>query len=324
MLASPYFRKWVGLGGLIVLTLIWGCLTETKNETKFRFKLEDTLATFDSVEIAIVNRADSTKVVTLLFRGKLFNPGNVDSILVPSSYHEDSQMVRVRAWQFENQLGWEAFLKKKKDSTYVTRNDTLHPKAYSRELISLSTYDGTFVIWTKDYNPKLPNCSALIALNIDSVNLYPAPKDGRAVVLVENSVAVFGKGAYAHLPGKITNVPIKVTVNNVTNTYTLTLTKDSRAGPHIKSLVTNPNQWSPNFSVDSLNYTMTVSSVTDSLRFVDLQLLDVGSAIYLDTLLIPENTLPAPIPLKKGLNTFVFRIDFSPAMQIYTFNVTRL
>ena len=317
-------RRLVVLGGMIGLALISGCLTETREETQLRLSLHDSLARYDSVEIALVDLVDTARVLAVLHNDLVLNPGKMDPFPMPPNVREGGFQIRVRAWRFEGQLGVLMYIRKENGQMVLMRNDTLEPLLpFSRALFSIENFFGG--IWTPGWpiDSSITSYSIQVALNIDSVRIYPGPVDSRAQVFIDSQLFTPSSNIYTPLlRGQETVVSVAVRNNNRERMYVLRFRHDPKAGPHMVALQTNPGNWNPAFHPDSLTYSMIVSGATANLQFLDFRP-DPSIQAYVDTLLIPTDSLPPPLPLQMGPNTFNIRLADAAREQVYRFTVTR-
>jgi hypothetical protein len=161
----------------------------------------------------------------------------------------------------------------------------------------------------------------LVALNLDSVRIGPYAEDRRAQVFVDSLVFNQGDSLSRPLqPTGETRVSIVVRNNGKEQETVLRFRRDARAGPHLTHFVTEPGNWSPPFHPDSLRYTL--STNLGSLVFQDFRA-DAGVDAYVDTVLVPVNTVPPDRPLQAGENAFTVRLTDGVREQLYRFTVTR-
>jgi hypothetical protein len=313
----------LGYASLAGFASLGGCLTETREETHLRLQLHDSLARYDSVEIALVDVVDTSKVLAVLYNDPILNPGNMDPIPLPPQIREGGFQVRIKAWRFEDQVGVLMYLSWYNGQMVIVRNDGLEPLTpFSRALVSIENF---FVgIWTPQWpiDSGITDYGILVALNIDSVQIYPGKSDARAEVYVDSQLFVPSEPIYKQLALGVENVVRIAVLNNARErVYTLRFRRDPKAGPHLTRLRTNGTM-NPIFHPDSLTYSVNVSPSDNTLQFFEFNA-DPGSQAYLNAQLIPTDSLPQPQPLISGLNTFEIRLMDGFREQYYQLNVMK-
>jgi hypothetical protein len=205
----------------------------------------------------------------------------------------------------------------------IVRNYGLEPLTpFSRALVSIENF---FVgIWTPQWpiDSGITDYGILVALNIDSVQIYPGKSDARAEVYVDSQLFVPSEPIYKQLALGVENV-VRIAVRNNARerVYTLRFRRDPKAGPHLTRLRTNGTM-NPIFHPDSLTYSVNVSPSDNTLQFFEFNA-DPGSQAYLNAQLIPTDSLPQPQPLISGLNAFEIRLMDGFREQYYQLNVMK-
>lgn len=298
--------------------LMWTGCQQPDEEPILRLTLNDTLNRYDSIQIALLRVTDSS-VISIPFTGPL---DSLKPIPLPSGLRDGQFIVRVRAYEFEGQIGVETYISKQTGQQVVTRMPLTPPRPYSAALKSI---DFSMGILQPLFNPDMLQYEVLIPLNIDSVKITPVDSDSRAAILIDSVPFVADNTVYKQV-ALDSVVPVRITVRNHGHEriYAIQLRRDSRAGPHLQSFITEPGGWTPVFNPDSLAYALSVNDTIDSLIFDTLQA-DTGVGVFLNDTVVAAGSLPFTKSLNQGANGFTVKLSRSDgAEQRYNFIVTRL
>ena len=308
-------RAFLAGTGLVAL-LALGC-QQPDEETFLRLSLNDSLRDYDSIQVALL-RANDSSLISIPFTGLL---DSLKLIPLPPDLGDGAFIVRVRAYEFEGQIGVETYIRKQGGQQVVTRTPLVAPRPYSAALKSIALSIGTL---QPGFHPDTLHYEVPLPLNIDSVKITPIDSDGRASILIDGIPFLAGDSLYKRVAPD-SEIPVHITVTNHGHEriYSLSLHRDARAGPHLLAFVTEPNSWVPAFDRDSLSYTLSVSDTVDSLVFSTLRA-DSGVVILLNDTVVASGSPAFAKPLHPGDNAFVIELSRNDgAKQTYNCIATR-
>ncbi len=289
-------------------------------ETVLRLVLNDSLAfpKFDSVEIVLLSPDSSRRVLDTVFSGPLYNP-KVDYSLDTLGLRDGQFVVRVRAFKYDGQLGVELYISKPIDTLVVQRVTLPPPTPY---LVCLPGLD---IMSQNHHGPSFDSGGVIpfeivIPRNLDTVVMsmanFGSTFDPRGEIYLDSdliyadSVTIYASGLIDSLRGNLIFKPLDTLVADTNmilalrnhghkRDYTVHLIRDTLGIPRLHAFSTTPGGWVPAFNPTTAVYVDTVPLSTLQMT-VDTLRVDAGTIVTFNDVVLPQDSLPAPLDLQGG------------------------